>query len=507
MSGFDTIEPAPAPTAPTSAEPKHNPTSDAHSLAIGRATSRLSSTSNGSVELAEKQRDVVPQKDFRIDPFVSQGEDGAEDFINFRTMGWFAAGLVSTAENLALGLLSFPSIFERLGMVGAIIATLSLGIMAYGTAWILVDLKVKYMGVMNFGDAGDLMFGKWGRRIFGWGLVLKAMGLAGSHTLAGEEALRSLSSNATCGVVWGVVVIVVSIIMSYSREWGKLSAMSFLSVFCVLTASLITIIATGVQPDSILVKNAVPIEWHAFPKNPSFPKIIGALCNIVFAYGGNMAVFTFCSEMRDPREFKKSFLMVQGLGTTAYIVVGATIYAFGGQYVTSPAFTMTTHTVTIIAYAFAFVTIMISGVLAVNVGAKYVYVSSLRNSPLLTSGGWRAHGIWIAIVSMHWVVGFIVSQLVPFFNQLLTIVSAIFTVWLTYGFVGIIWFWDRCPWFAGYVNDGELRKMDKLKWALGVCAVLSLIVSVAMTPLGLYSAAVGIRDGYANGVYKRPFAC
>jgi hypothetical protein len=49
--------------------------------------------------------------------------------------------------------------------------------------------------------------------------------------------------------------------------------------------------------------------------------------------------------------------------------------------------------------------------------------------------------------------------------------------------------------------------MDKLRWALGICAVLSLIVSVAMTPLGLYSAAKGIKDGYANGAYKRPFAC
>ena len=173
MSNFDTIEPAPKAAPAALTEPKDT-TTNAHSLAIARAPSHVSSSGSGSVELAEKQRDVAPQKDFRIDPFVSQREDGAEDFINFRTMGWFAAGLVSTAENLALGLLSFPSIFERLGMVGAIIATLGLGIMAYGTAWILVDLKVRYMGVMNFGDAGDLMFGKWGRRIFGWGLVLKA---------------------------------------------------------------------------------------------------------------------------------------------------------------------------------------------------------------------------------------------------------------------------------------------------------------------------------------------
>lgn len=46
-----------------------------------------------------------------------------------------------------------------------------------------------------------------------------------------------------------------------------------------------------------------------------------ALTNIVFAYGGNMAVFTFCSEMKKPNDFKKSFLINQGLGTTMYILV------------------------------------------------------------------------------------------------------------------------------------------------------------------------------------------
>ena len=41
------------------------------------------------------------------------------------------------------------------------------------------------------------------------------MGLAGSHVLAGEEALRSLSSNSICGVWWGLIVAVFSILVSW----------------------------------------------------------------------------------------------------------------------------------------------------------------------------------------------------------------------------------------------------------------------------------------------------
>jgi amino acid permease len=110
---------------------------------------------------------------------------------------------------------------------------------------------------------------------------------------------------------------------------------AFVSLLCILTASFITIVGTGVQDPSILVKNGQAIHWHAWPQNPNLKDIIGALTNIVFAYGGNMAVFTFCSEasffvfpktrltfqMKRPNDFKKSFLMNQGLGTLMYILV------------------------------------------------------------------------------------------------------------------------------------------------------------------------------------------
>lgn len=136
---------------------------------------------------------------------------------------------------------------------------------------------------------------------------------------------------------------------------------------------------------------------------------------------------------------------------------------------------MLSHTLTIVAYAFALVTIIISGILAANIGAKYLYVHSLRDSPLLTSNGWKARFIWIGIVSLVWGVAFLVSQLIPFFNQLLTIVSSLFSVWLTYGSAGIIWFWDQSPLLRGYARDANERKMDsRKKWFFGGIAILTV---------------------------------
>jgi hypothetical protein len=114
MSSLE-IHPAPPPAPATSSDPEKAPafaTADPtasgtgpgahvapgsqHNVEISRPHSRASGDSLEVVEKA-RDRDLRPQKDFRVDPF-SQHREGNDDFVEFRTMGWFAAGLVSTAE-------------------------------------------------------------------------------------------------------------------------------------------------------------------------------------------------------------------------------------------------------------------------------------------------------------------------------------------------------------------------------------------------------------------------
>lgn len=87
-----------------------------------------------------------------------------------------------------------------------------------------------------------------------------------------------------------------------------------------------------------------------------------------------MAIFSFASEMREPKEFTKSLALVQVLATSWYILVGATIYSFSGQYVTSPALSGTVDAVRITAYAIALISIIVAGVVASLVAGKYVWL-------------------------------------------------------------------------------------------------------------------------------------
>lgn len=452
-----------------------------------------------------REPDIAEEDEFMQDAFTG-GREKQEDHVEFRTMGWIQAAFVCLAEAIALGLLSFPSIFARLGLVGGLIANLLLALLAYVTAWIYIDFKLKYMGCMNVADAGRIIFGKWGGRIFGAGVIVKSVGLAASHALAGEIALSNISNDAICKVAFTAIICVVSVIFSLQRHFGKLTYISLFSVTCITVASFITIIGTGTQSPSVLVKNNVPIKWQAFNKDASFADVIGALTNICFTYGTNLAVLTFCSEMKRPADFKKSFVIVQGAQIVLYTLVGALIYAFGGQYTTSPALTMTTRKLVIASYSLALVTIILSGVIAVNVGAKWMYVTVFRKSHILTSNGWRAQLYWVAIVVGMWVIGFVVAELIPFFNQLLTIISSAVSTWSAFGVPGIVWWFMRKEQIRA---EGLKTTVFGSWWNLffAFCATLCIAISCAFMPLGFYSAIKGIIDGYKHGTYHHPFQC
>ncbi|GJN93988.1 hypothetical protein Rhopal_007051-T1 [Rhodotorula paludigena] len=389
-----------------------------------------------------QDEETIGQQD-RLQPAVADAfalREGDENQVDFKTLGWIKAGLIITCEAIALGTLSFPSTFKRLGLAAGLITNCAFIAIAYLGAWIMVDFKLKYPHVLNAADAGREMFGRAGYIICGIAIVAKSVGLAASHVLAGKLAIATFDDNANCAVGWAALISGVSAILSYNRKWSGLLWLSVASLTCIIIACIVTMAGAGTQPADFLVPpGGEPVHWVAFNTSVSLADCIGAITNCVFAYGQAMAVLTFLPEMKKPKDFRKSIALMQVLQLIVYSVVGGVLYTYGGQYTPSPALTMTKRTLAIISYAFALVTIIVSGIVAVNVGAKFFYTELFRNSPMLTSNSWKAQGAWLAIIGTIYTVAFIIAELIPFFNQLLTIVSSWTSSWFVCGFAGMLW--------------------------------------------------------------------
>jgi len=82
----DDIHPAPEMSSP-------------HDSKIGQNEKLASPTTN----MVSDEVDIAPTSEknsnkYAVDAFSAQREGAGEDYLDFRTMGWFQAGLVSTAE-------------------------------------------------------------------------------------------------------------------------------------------------------------------------------------------------------------------------------------------------------------------------------------------------------------------------------------------------------------------------------------------------------------------------
>ena len=97
------------------------------------------------------------------------------------------------AEIVSNGMLSLPSSLAVVGIVPGLILIIFLGVFATYTSYLLVQFKLRHPEVHNMGDAGLILFGRFGRELLAFGTVVFAVFATGGQLLAGQIALAALS--------------------------------------------------------------------------------------------------------------------------------------------------------------------------------------------------------------------------------------------------------------------------------------------------------------------------
>lgn len=109
----------------------------------------------------------------------------------------------------------------------------------------------------------------------------------------------------------------------------------------------------------------------------AFPTAFGSITNIIFAYAGHVAFFSFISELKNPNDYPKALFFLQGWDIGMYVVASIVIYRYGGPDVASPSLGSTSPVVAKVAYGIALPTIVIAGIINAHVAAKYMWVLQL----------------------------------------------------------------------------------------------------------------------------------
>ncbi|PYH92264.1 N amino acid transport system protein [Aspergillus ellipticus CBS 707.79] len=428
--------------------------------------------------------------------------DGEQQIIEageakYHRLGWKGLTVMLIVEAIGLGSLSIPSAFATLGMVAGVICCVGIGLIAIYTSYVIGQVKLAFPAVRDYGDAGALLMGRWGRELFTFMLILQLIFLTGSNCLTGTIALRYITGSGICSVIFGVVSAIILLLLSIPSSFADMSWLGYLDFASILAAIGITIIATGIRGHDA-PGGLAAVDWSSMPQgDPTFSDGFIAISNIVFAYTFASCLFSFMDEMHTPKDFTKSIWALGVLQIFIYTVTGATIYAFVGQDVASPALESAGVLVGKVAFGVALPVIFISGAICTIVAGRLIHGRIYANSVtryINTPKGWIT---WIILITVLTILAWVIAEAIPFFDDLLSIASALFTSGFSFYLPPIMWYVliRKGPWYS---KENLLTSLVNL-----FVFIFGLIVLVG----GMYSTIQDIRNNYATGNVRSPFTC
>lgn len=127
-------------------------------------------------------------------------------------------------------------------------------------------------------------------------------------------------------------------------------------------------------------------------------------------------------EMHTPTDYVKSIWTLGIVEICIYTITGAVGYALIGPDVQSPALLSSGNTISKVAFGVALPVIFISGSINSVVVCRYVMDRAFSNSIIKyvnTTKGWA---VWLGMIASVTIIAFIIAEVIPFFNDLLSII-------------------------------------------------------------------------------------
>ena len=216
---------------------------------------------------------------------------------------------------------------------------------------------------------------------------------------------------------------------------------------------------------------------------------MNAFLNISYTFIGQITIPSFIAAMKEPKDFPKALWTVTIAEIIVFSLVGGIVYAYTGtQYNTAPAFgSLGDELYLKIAFSFMIPTLIFLGVLYASVSAQFIFScifdKESKHKKEHTVVGWST---WAGILAATWIVAFIVAEVIPFFSDLLSLMSSLFDSFFGFIFWGTAYMRMRSADYGpGWIKKRGIRSIGG--FALNVFVIL---VGCYMLTAGTYVSII-----------------
>ncbi|TVY83386.1 N amino acid transport system protein [Lachnellula suecica] len=458
--------------------------------------------------------------DSETDILASQLEAEEGNSIQYRTCSWPKTAALLFSEYICLAIMSFPYSYAVLGLVPGLILTVVVAGLVLYTSLVVWEFCLRHPEVRDVCDVGQMLF--WGKT-WAWYatavmFVLNNTFIQGLHILVSTKYLNTITNHSQCTIVFAVIATIICWLCSLPRTFSALAKLGTASAFFTFVSVLLATIfiaiearPAGYNPDpnyfdaTTGIHGGEPLVTAIPVKGTTFVAGMSAFLNISYTFIGQITIPSFIAEMRDPKDFPKALWVVTIGEIIVFSIVGAVIYAYvGDQYYTAPAFgSLSNEVYKKVSFSFMIPTLIFLGVLYASVSARFIFFrifEGTRHKSNHTVVGWAA---WAGILALTWIGAFIIAEVIPFFSDLLSLMSSLFD-----SFFGFI-FWGVAYIRMRRVDGGVtwLKEQSVYGYAMLALNIFIIIIGLFFLSAGTYTSVQSIIDSYAAGAVGGVFTC
>jgi len=215
---------------------------------------------------------------------------------------------------------------------------------------------------------------------------------------------------------------------------------------------------------------------------------------------GSVLFVELMAEMRNPKEFWKSFALAWSIIVAVYMTFGLYIYSQQGQFTYIPAVQgIGSYVPRTVGNSLNIVVHVVAAAMYGNVCLKSLYypiVVDRLHGPRLESP--RGHLVWSLMAAGVWIGAFLIASAIPNFGDLVGVVASLFVIQYTY----------TLPAFF-VIAESRLRTGDTWLKSAGRYWFNSIFIVAALvaTVLGTYSSVRSMVLDVQTGTTPTAFSC
>ena len=301
-----------------------------------------------------------------------------------------------------------------------------------------------------------------------------------------------------CTVGFSAIMAIVSFVASLPRTFDTLAKIATFSAFFTFISVLLAAIFAGIEahpakyntggPKGLFVGEPTVLVVPA--AGTTFISGMNAFLNISYTFIGQITIPSFIAEMKNPKDFPKALWAVTICEIIVFGLVGSVVYAYTGtQYNVAPAFGALGNDIyKKVSFSFMIPTLIFLGVLYASVSARFIFFrvfEGTRHKGNHTFIGWAS---WAGILAALWILAFIVAEVIPFFSDLLSLMSSLFDSFFGFIFWGTAYIRMRkADYGPGWIQRRGIRGLSGF-----VLNVIIILIGLFMLTAGTYVSSLNL---------------